>query len=234
MAIAVIPARGGSKRIPRKNIRLFQGTPVIGLTIKTLQDSGIFTHILVSTEDPEIGATASKFGAKILWRDLALSDDYTTTQQVMKDSVESIPINYASKHDPIFCVYPVTPFLTKELLHKGLAEVNSIGEGYVLVAQECRTPPERVFYYNKQGELEMPFPGAMQTRTQDFHPKFVDAGLFYAASRQTWSSGLPIFSPSSKFIEIGRFDSVDVDQIQDWEFAEEIYKFRVKKTPTSS
>lgn len=233
MAIAVIPARGGSKRIPRKNIRLFQGTPVLGLTIKTLQDSGIFTHIFVSTEDSEISAVASKFGAKILSRDLALSDDYTTTQQVMKDSVDSIPSTYASNDDPIFCIYPVTPFLTNELLHKGLAEVKSIREGYVLVAQECRTPPERVFYYNKQGQLEMPFAGAMEARTQDLPPKFVDAGLFYAASRQTWSSGLPIFSPSSKFIEIGKFDSIDIDQIQDWEFAEEIYKVRVKNFPTN-
>ena len=223
MNIAVIPARGGSKRIPKKSIKLFHGLPVIAYAIKTAKESGIFSEVFVSTDDEEIAELAKSFGATIPWiRPKHLSDDHTTTLSVIQDAVRKLKSSLNDLEN-VCCIYPATPLLQSSFISRGLQILKDGDWDYVLSASRAETPPERFFSLDSANGVEMHFPEHKATRTQDFLPSFHDAGQFYFGKSSSWESGLQIFSGRSTIIEIPRQLSVDVDTLEDWHYAEHLF-----------
>jgi len=226
MNIAVIPARGGSKRIPRKNIKLLYGLPVIAYAIKVAKESEIFDDIIVSTDDEEIAEIAMNFGATVPWmRPKDLSDDHATTVSVMQDAVKKLKLNLINL-ESICCIYPVTPLLKPNFLSQGLKILNDGDWNYVFSGLKVSTHPQKFFSLGTSKEVEMLFPEYEASRTQDLANFYHDAGQFYWGRTSSWESGLPIFSSSSTIIEIPSELSVDIDTLDDWYRAERLFKIQ--------
>jgi pseudaminic acid cytidylyltransferase len=226
MNIAVIPARGGSKRIPRKNIKLFHGLPVIAYAIKAARETKIFDQIVVSTDDEEIAEIALSFGASVPWmRAKDLSDDYATTISVMQDAVKKIQANLKGL-ESICCIYPLTPLLEPSHLLQGLKILESDDWNYVFSGSKASKPPQRFFSLGKSKGVEMLFPEHEVTRTQDLVQTYHDAGQFYWGRKFAWESGLPIFSSKSTIIEIPEESAVDIDTPEDWYYAEALFSLK--------
>jgi pseudaminic acid cytidylyltransferase len=223
MSIAVIPARGGSKRIPRKNIKLFNGLPVIAYAIKAAKESGIFSEVFVSTEDEEIAEIAKSFGATIPWmRPKDLSEDDSTTISVMQDAVIKLK-SCINKLEYVCCVYPATPLLQPKFIQEGLKVIMDGNWDYTLSASRVETPPKRFFSLDSANNVQMHFPENEETRTQDFLPTYRDAGQFYFGRSSSWELGLGILSSRSTIIEIPHQLSVDIDTLSDWHYAERLF-----------
>jgi len=224
MNIAVIPARGGSKRIPRKNVKLFNGLPVISYAIAAAKESAIFDQIVVSTDDEEIAEIALSFGATIPWmRPKDLSDDYATTVSVMQDAVNKLGATFSSLQY-VCCIYPATPLLNPTLLKEGLRILREGNWDYVVTASVLRTPPERSLSIGKSKEIYMRFPEFETERTQDFPPAYYDAGQFYWGGKTAWQSALPLLTSKSTILELPRELAVDIDTLDDWHYAERMFK----------
>jgi len=223
MKIAVIPARGGSKRIPKKNIKQFHGIPIISYAIKAAQESEIFDAIYVSTDDEEIKEIAVSFGAEVPWiRTAELSDDYATTVAVMQDAVRNLK-SIIVNNDLVCCIYATTPFLKPIFLAQGLQIIQEENWDYVLSASRADTPPERFFSLGEGNRVELLFPEHELTRTQDLPIRYRDAGQFYWGKGACWESGLPIFSSKSTIVEIPRDLALDIDTPEDWDYASHLF-----------
>ena len=223
MNIAVIPARGGSKRIPRKNIKIFHGLPVIAYAIRAAQESGVFNEIFVSTEDEEIAEVAESFGATVPWmRPKELSDDYSTTISVMQDAVRKFKNSFPMLEN-VCCIYPTTPLLQPHLIRQGFQVLRDGNWDYVFSASRAETPPQRFFSLDSANGVTMHFPENEATRTQDFFTSYRDAGQFYFGRSSAWEAGSQIFSSRSTIVEISRESSVDVDTFDDWHYAERLF-----------
>ena len=223
MNIAVIPARGGSKRIPRKNIKIFNGLPVIAYAIKAAKESGVFSEVFVSTEDEEIAEVAKSFGATIPWmRSKELSEDHSTTISVMQDAVVRLKSSLIDL-EYVCCIYPVTPLLQPRYIREGLEVIQSGNWDYTIAASRAGTPPQRYFSLDPVNRVEMHFPENEATRTQDFLTSYHDAGQFYFGRSSAWALGSGIFSSRSTIIEIPHELSVDIDTLDDWDYAERLF-----------
>lgn len=223
MNIAIIPARGGSKRIPRKNIKLFHGLPVIAYAIKAAKESAIFDEVFVSTDDEEIAEVAMNFGATIPWmRSKELSDDYATTVSVMQDAVKKLESHF-NVLENICCIYPATPLLKPSFLSQGVEILENGDWNYVFSGLRASTHPQRFFSLGITNSVEMLFPAYESIRTQDFGPVYHDAGQFYWGSKSSWEYGLPIFSSKSTILEIPRDSAIDIDTQEDWHYAEVLF-----------
>jgi pseudaminic acid cytidylyltransferase len=227
MNIAVIPARGGSKRIPRKNIKLFHGLPIIAYAIKAARESQVFDEVFVSTDDQEIAEIATSFGATIPWlRAKDLSDDHATTISVMQDAVTKLKSEI--KHiENVCCIYPATPLLKSEYVAKGLQTLNSQDWNYVFSSLKTSAYPQRLFSLGTSRRVEMLFPGYEGTRTQDLSHYYQDAGQFYWGKKTSWENGLPIFTSNSTALEIPRELAVDIDTPEDWDYAENLFTMKM-------
>jgi pseudaminic acid cytidylyltransferase len=224
MNVAIIPARGGSKRIPKKNIRPFHGVPVIGYAIKLALESQIFSEVIVSTDDQEIAEVAISFGASVPWlRSSELSDDYATTVSVMQDAVTRIEKKYSNLEN-VCCIYPVTPLLKSEQLRKSLWMLKDGNWDYVIGATSSKTPPERFLSIGDNSEIIMRFPEHEVSRTQDFPKAFHDAGQFYWGKKISWESALPLFTSRSTILELPSECAIDVDTLDDWHYTERIFE----------
>jgi N-acylneuraminate cytidylyltransferase len=221
--IAIIPARGGSKRIPRKNTRVFFGVPILAHTIKEIQDSNLFDLIVVSTEDEEISQIATSAGAKVLSRDPKLADDFTSTVDVIASAVAQLRNLINLEKEIICCVYPVTPTLKKEYLLSALEILKEDELDYVFTAKRFHSPPARALIRGKDGRSEMQNPKNLNTRTQDLPELFHDAALFYMGKAQAWLDKEPILNGNSKFLEVGKYETQDVDDEQDWKMMIDLY-----------
>jgi len=221
--IAIIPARGGSKRIPRKNIKLFHGLPVIAYAINAARESEIFDEIFVSTDDEEIAEVATHHGAKIPWmRPTDLSDDFATTVDVIQDAVNRLKTKYVDLSN-ICCIYPASPLLEPSYLAEGLQILEDGDWSYVFSAVKAITSPYRFFSLGTSNRVEMLFPKYEYSRTQDLPDLYSDAGQFYWGRKSSWESGLPIFSSNSNILEIPRESAVDIDSLEDWHYAEYLF-----------
>lgn len=231
MNIAVIPARGGSKRIPRKNIKIFNGLPVIAHAIKAAKESGVFSEVFVSTEDEEIAEVAESFGATIPWmRPKELSLDHSTTISVMQDAVVRLKSSLIDL-EYVCCIYPVTPLLQSRFIRQGLEVIQGDHWDYAISASRAGTPPERFFSLDTANRVAMHFPENEVTRTQDFLPSYYDAGQFYFGRSSSWELGLGIFSSRSTIIEIPHELSVDIDTLDDWDYAERLFSIYGRELP---
>lgn len=226
MQLAVIPARGGSKRIPRKNIKMFHGQPMIAWSIQAAIDSGCFDEIWVSTDDEEIAAVAQAYGAKVPFlRPAHLSDDFATTADVMSHAVEEFgKINHALP-DYICCLYATAPFVTKADLVKGLEKIkNNSNLNYVFSATTYPFPIQRAIKLNEHDTVEMFSPQYFNVRSQDLEEAWHDAGQFYWGTAEAWLNKAMIFSTQSRVVELPRFRVQDIDTQEDWDRAEWLFK----------
>lgn len=222
--IVIIPARGGSKRIPKKNIRLFDGLPIIGYPIKELKDSNRFESIYVSTDDPEIAQISETFGAIVPGlRPTTLADDFTTTIEVISNEI----IRFKLDQDPdrtICCVYPGTPMLKSEQVIQAVEILESENWDYVISAKKIKSPIQRSFFLDSKKILKLHFPKHENTRTQDLDTSYEDAGQFYCGKMKNWILKMPIFSSNSSLSLIEGEGVYDIDTLEDWFNAENYFK----------
>jgi N-acylneuraminate cytidylyltransferase len=221
--IAVIPARGGSKRIFRKNIKDFHGKPMISYAIKVAEDCQIFDRIIVSTDDEEIAAVSESFGASVPWkRDSKLADDFATTLDVMQDAATRLASEVETETN-ICCIYPATPLLKFQSIQAGALLIQDNAWEYVISAVKNTSPIQRAFSLNKSKGVSLNFPEFELTRTQDLPITYHDAGQFYWGRMSSWKSKASIFTVKTSIVEVPSNETVDIDTEEDWLFAERLY-----------
>ena len=220
MNIAIIPARGGSQRIPRKNIKPFCGKPMIAWSIEAALLSGCFEHVLVSTDDAEIADVAQSFGAKVPFvRPAALSNHHIPTIPVVAHAIE-----WAQAHgmapEAVCCIYATAPMITRDDLQQSLHILQNKRCDYVFSATSYAFPIQRAFQLNAQQQVEMFCPEHMGTRSQDLPHAYHDAGQFYWGKPQAWLNHTPIFSSHAMAHLLPRHCVQDIDTPEDWVRAE--------------
>ncbi len=220
MKLAVIPARGGSKRIPRKNVKLFGGKPMIAWSIEAAQHTKLFDRIVVSTDDKEIASIARKYGADVPFvRPAKLSDDHTGTAPVIAHAIEW---HLKQDLDPIeiCCIYATAPFLRSEDIMLGQKTLDQSDVDFAFSVTSYAFPIQRAIKLNNDGRIEMFDPSQFQVRSQDLQEAYHDAGQFYWGTKNAWMSGAPIFGPNSAPVFLPRYRVQDIDTPEDWEQAE--------------
>ena len=224
MNLCVIPARGGSKRIHRKNIKQFCGKPLIVWSIEKAIESGCFDKIIVSTDDIEIANIAKNYGAEVPFiRPKELSDDYTSTNEVISHAIK-FQIKNSKRPSIVCCIYPTAPFVqTKDLKH-GLEILKTNGVDYVISVTTFAYPIQRSFRMTKDQKIEMFWPEFLYSRSQDLEEAWHDAGQFYWGITDSWLENKPIISKNAKPIHLPRYRVQDIDTYEDWERAEWIFK----------
>lgn len=225
MRIAVIPARGGSKRIPRKNIKEFCGKPMIAWAITSALESKLFDHVVVSTDDCEIADIAKKWGAETPFiRPIELADDITPTVPVVAHAVKS-SIDSGWKVEFACCIYPCTPFLQADdlILAFNLLQKNSVD--FVYPVTEFPHPVQRAMRRLSSGKMEFISPENELTRTQDLEKYYHDSGQFYWGKASAWLSHKRMHTDGLGMV-LPHWRVVDIDSIDDWRRAEDIYKAR--------
>jgi len=222
--LAVIPARGGSKRIPRKNIRPFLGVPLLSRTIGILRGTGVFSRIVVSTDDDEIAAIASSSGAEVPFRRPAeLANDTAITAPVLEHAVRTLEAA-GSVAEFVCCVYPAAVLALESDILQAYEFLRERPEmDYVFSATSFPYPIQRALRPRAEG-CEMFWPQYHDARSQTLEPAFHDAGQFYWGRRQAWLASRPIFSPHSHMLLLPRFRVQDIDVPEDWERAEMIFE----------
>ncbi len=220
MNIAIIPARGGSKRIPRKNIKLFFGKPMIAWSIEVARAAGIFDKIIVSTDDNEISEISRRYGAETPFiRPEHLSNDFAGTTQVVAHATKwALEQGWAIQS--VCCIYATAPFVSQKDLRLGLEMLNSGTWDYVFSATEFAAPIFRSFRSNNDGGLEMYFPNQFHARSQDLPVALHDAGQFYWGRPGAWVKERIIFGKNSTCLILPRWRVQDIDNDNDWLSAE--------------
>lgn len=222
--LAIIPARGGSKRIPRKNIRDFLGKPIIAYSIKAAIDSGIFDEIMVSTDDQEIAGIAIKYGAKVpFFRSSKNSDDYATTADVIEEVLREYQ-KKGTSYDYVCCIYATAPFCIPEQLIKAQKILEDSKVNSVFPVVVFSFPIQRSFNIDTDGKLKMNWPKYMNVRSQDLSQNYHDAGQFYFLDVKEFLSNKVIFSKNAMPIIVSENEVQDIDNEQDWRIAELKYK----------
>lgn len=223
MNIAIIPARGGSKRIPRKNIKAFHGKPMIAYSIEAAQKSGCFDRIIVSTDDQEIADTALKYGAEVPFlRPADIADDYATTMDVMDHAIQYLAKENISP-EFVCCIYATAPFILADDLRKGLGILNEPNVEYAFSATSFPFPIQRAIKLNEQGDVEMFSEQYADTRSQDLVEAYHDAGQFYWGKTSAFLARKAIFAEHSKVVLLPRKRVQDIDTVEDWELAEALF-----------
>lgn len=220
MKIAIIPARGGSKRIPRKNIKLFCAKPMIAWSIESARASGLFDRIIVSTDDDEIAEVARQWGAEVpFMRPQELSNDYAGTMPVIAHATQWA-LDQGFDVEAVCCIYATAPFIQTDDLKRGLEELNAGDWDYAFTVTDFAAPIFRSFKQTAEGGIEMFFPEHFATRSQDMPVAFHDAGQFCWGRVAAWLEGKRIFDHYSKPILIPRWRVQDIDTQDDWTRAE--------------
>ncbi|NOU01168.1 MAG: pseudaminic acid cytidylyltransferase [Gallionella sp.] len=220
MKLAVIPARGGSKRIPRKNIKSFNGKPMIAWSIEAAKSSGLFERIIVSTDDAEIAAVAKQWGAEVpFMRPEELSNDHAGTTPVIAHATQWA-IDQGLYIEAVCCIYATAPFVQVDDLKRGWETLNSGDWDYAFTVTDFAAPIFRAFKETEAGGIEMFYPEHFATRSQDLPVALHDAGQFYWGRAAAWIEGKRIFDHRSKPVVIPRWRVQDIDTPDDWERAE--------------
>ncbi|CAI8717251.1 pseudaminic acid cytidylyltransferase [Pseudomonas sp. IT-P260] len=219
-SVAIIPARGGSKRIPRKNLLAFDGVPMIVRSIRTALDSGLFEQVVVSTDDAEIAELALAHGAQVPFlRPAELADDFTGTAAVIVHALQQLPaFDYAC------CVYATAPLLQARFLREGFELLQQHPQkSFAFSVCSFGFPVQRALTLDGQGALTALYPEFRQTRSQDLPEAFQDAGQFYWGRSEAWLRGDVLYSSASLPVILPRHLVQDIDTLQDWKRAEYLY-----------
>jgi len=224
MRLAVIPARGGSKRIPMKNIRVFCGKPIIAWSIEAALESGCFDRVIVSTDSPEVADVAQASGAEIpFMRPSRFAHDTTATRPVIAHAVEALADKGAIATD-VCCIYATAPFVRPSDLRDGLVRLHQGNARYVFPVTRFELPVQRALRRKSDGRVEMFEPAFFQTRSQDLEEAWHDAGQFYWASAAQWLLDAPIYGDGAVGLELPRHRVQDIDTEEDWNYAQLLFE----------
>lgn len=231
MKVAIIPARGGSKRIPRKNIKPFCGQPMLAYPILTALQSGCFDKVLVSTDDAEIAAVAREYGAEVpAYRPAELADDHTGTSAVIRFELTQL-LQQGFDISFCCCIYATTPLLSAKLLQQAWLQLREEPVlNYVFSAARFSFPIQRALITTEQGVCAFD-PASIGKRSQDLIPTFHDAGQFYWGRTQAWLESKPVFSDNSKMLVLPDHLVQDIDTPEDWHRAELLYQLLQQEAP---
>jgi pseudaminic acid cytidylyltransferase len=228
-AICIIPARGGSKRIPRKNIRTFLGKPIISYSIDNACESGLFDRIIVSTDSFEIAQTAKDFGAEVPFiRPESLSDDYSTTDDVVRHALKW-SLNHGLNPHYLCCLYPTAPFASPALIKEGFNKMETTKAPSAFSVTTFPYPIFRALRKNKHGRMQMIWPEYLRTRSQDLETAYHDAGQFYWADVNQINEGPLFLRDGAVGIEIPATLVQDIDTEDDWALAEMKYRIAIER-----
>tara|TARA_R110001583_G_scaffold127562_1_gene279207 strand:+ start:11661 stop:12347 length:687 start_codon:yes stop_codon:yes gene_type:complete len=224
MKVAIIPARGGSKRIPRKNVKAFCGKPMIAWSIEAAIESGCFDRIIVSTDDDEIATTAREAGAETPFvRPADISDDHSGTLPVIAHAINWLNEN-SEPVDLACCLYATAPFVLAEDLRRGLQILQQDNSDYAFSVTSYPFPIQRAIRITPGNRVEMFQPDHFTTRSQDLEEAWHDAGQFYWGRASAWLQQKPIFSEQSSPVVLPRSRVQDIDTAEDWLRAELMFK----------
>ncbi len=221
-ALAIITARGGSKRIPRKNIKEFLGFPIIKYSIEAALSSGCFEEIMVSTDDHEIAEVAVKYRASVpFYRSEKTSDDFAMTADVIYEVLDEYK-KQGNEFDLVCCIYPTAPFITKEKLKKGYDLLIETGADSAIPVVKYGYPIQRSLKI-EDGYLKMIWPENINKRSQDLMPAYHDTGQFYWLNVRSFLEHKMLFAKRTVPIEIPESEVQDIDNEEDWKIAEMKY-----------
>jgi N-acylneuraminate cytidylyltransferase len=224
MNICIIPARGGSKRIPRKNIKDFNGKPIIAYSIRAALESKCFEQVIVSTDDREIAEVAKKYGAQVPFiRPSKLSNDYTDTIPVIKHAIEWIEENNNSIEN-VCCLYATAPFIQPQAISGALQQLQESKADYCFSVTNYTFPVQRSIKITNNARVEMLYPEYFNTRSQDLEESYHDAGQFYWGKSQAFKNKTLLFSEVATPYILPRYLVQDIDTKDDWVRAEAMYK----------
>ncbi len=224
MNICVIPARGGSKRILRKNIKEFNGKPIIAYSIEAALKSNCFDQVIVSTDDVEIVEVAKKYGAQVPFiRPTELSNDYAGTIPVIKHAIEWLEENNNSI-ESVCCLYATAPFIQPQTISRAFQRLQESKTDYCFSATSFTFPIQRALRITQDDKVDMFYPEYFNVRSQDLEEAYHDAGQFYWGKAQAFKDELPIFSEAASLFILPRYLVQDIDTTEDWIMAEAMYR----------
>ncbi len=221
--IAVITARGGSKRIPRKNIREFCGKPILAYSVEAALESGAFDTVMVSTEDKEIAETAQRYGAEVPFlRSSRNAGDYATTREVLREVLEEYE-SRGERFDVLCCIYPTAPFVTAGRLREAVKLLEENGADSVLTVARFSFPPQRCVIV-QDGFLQFKWPEYAQVRSQDLEPYYHDAGQLYCLNVESFREQDVLVMRKTVPLILPEMEIQDIDTEEDWRIAEVKYR----------
>ncbi len=224
MNICVIPARGGSKRIPRKNIKEFNGKPIIAYSIEAALKSNCFDQVIVSTDDNEIAEVARTYGAKVPFiRPAKLSNDYAGTIPVIKHTIEWLE-GHDNTIDNVCCLYATAPFIQSQAISKSFQQLLESKADYCFSVTSFSFPIQRSIKITQDNKVGMFYPENFNVRSQDLEEAYHDAGQFYWGKAQAFKDELPIFSETASPYILPRYLVQDIDTMEDWIRAEAMHR----------
>ena len=221
--LAMITARGGSKRIPRKNIKEFNGKPIIAYSIEAALSSGVFDEVMVSTDDEEIAEIAKRYGAKVpFFRSEKTANDFATTVDVIEEVLNTYK-ERGEEFDIFCCIYPTAPFITAKRLKDAVEELSKSDADSLIPVVRFSYPPQRAMEVHN-GKLVFRQPENLSKRSQDLEPHFHDAGQFYVVRSESFFKNRGIMVGDILPMELSELEVQDIDNESDWIIAEEKYK----------
>lgn len=223
--IAIITARGGSKRIPKKNIKEFCGMPIIAYSIKTAIDSGIFDEVMVSTDSEEIAEISKKYGAIVpFMRSQDTSGDFATTEDVILEVIDKYK-KMGKEFEQVCCIYPTAPFVTVDILREASKIMDEKNPAVVIPVVQFSYPPQRCFIIDNSGYAKFKYPEYVNTRSQDLEKQYHDVGQFYIYNVQKLVESNGEIVDDFMPIIISEMQAQDIDNEEDWKLAELKYKY---------
>lgn len=231
--LAIIPARGGSKRIPKKNIKSFLGKPIIAYSIEAALKSNLFDEVMVSTDDEEIAQIALEYGAKIpFFRSNKNADDFATTVEVITEVIETYK-DLSKSFEHVCCIYPTAPFVTIEKISNSFEILKTKALDTVFPVIQYSFPIQRAMCTFQKDLIRMIEPEHMSTRSQDLEPRYHDAGQFYWLKTNKILLQKRLWTDCTGFIEINELEAQDIDTETDWKLAELKYKMMIDGEETN-
>ena len=221
--IAIITARGGSKRIPKKNIKEFCGKPIIAYSIEAALNSGVFNEVMVSTDSEEIKSIAEQYGASVPFlRSELTSGDYATTADVIEEVVTTYKRN-GQEFDVVSCIYPTAPFVSAERLNEAWAKMMDANADAIAAVVKFSFPPQRAFVI-RSGLVSYQYPEYKLSRSQDLEPIYHDCGQFYFCKTSQFLAYKTLIVPNTIPYIMPEEEVQDIDTFSDWEIAEAKYR----------
>ncbi len=226
--VAIITARGGSKRIPRKNVKEFLGKPILLYSIEAALKSGMFDEVMVSTEDAEIAQLAEKAGAKVpFFRSENTAGDYATTTDVIEEVLASYK-ERGMEFEYACCIYPTAPFVTADCLREAMTTLESSDADSLIPVVRFSFPPQRAVIIN-DGKMQFKWPENMFARSQDLEPFYHDCGQFYCIKTESFLREKKLFMSDTLAYERPESEVQDIDTMEDWKLAELKYRMLMQK-----
>jgi len=221
MNLAIIPARIGSKRIPKKNIKLFCGRPIIEWVIQSVQNSGVFDEVIVSTDSEEVARIALNSGANVPFtRPKELANDTSPTIPVVQHAISQLEQEF----EYVACIYPTAAFVTPTLLNDALAQIKDQRADFVMPVMAHSSPFDRALQIGRSGFLKMRQKENLEQRTQDCETLYHDIGQFYLGTYEAWLNPREFYDRHVSPIVLPKYSAVDIDTPEDWEIAELLFK----------